>query len=63
MEKYKILQELINQWVEREKEKLKELREYEGINSPAVCRAVGALSAYEQVLSDIAELEREAVIS
>ena len=61
--KYKILKELINEWIEREQENLKESLELAGHNSPGACMAMGALDAYKQVLSDINELEAEVVLS
>lgn len=62
MSKYKIIKELINERIDREKENYQEARELSGVNSPGACMASGAIDAYNTVLSDIAELEREAVI-
>lgn len=54
MKKYDLLKELINAWIEREKENIEECH---GIQS-----AQGALNAYRQVLFDIEELEQEVTI-
>jgi hypothetical protein len=62
-EKYKIIKELIGEWIEREQENYEEAVESAGINCCGACMASGALEAYRQVLSDIESLEQEAVIS
>lgn len=62
-DKYKILKELINEWIEHETENYNEARSLAGINSPGACMASGAIDAYRQVLSDIEELQMEAVPS
>lgn len=63
MSKYTILKEQINEWIEREKQNLKEAMEDGGINCIGAGMAMGALDAYRQVLLDIEELERVAVIT
>ena len=62
MSKYKILKELINEWIEREKEDLAECKDHGGYNTVGAGMAMGALEAYRQVLTDISQLERTAVI-
>lgn len=62
-EKYKILKQLIGEWIERETENLIDIRKTNGVNCVAYGMASGALDAYKQVLSDIEELESEGVIN
>lgn len=62
MNKYQILKELINAWIEREKENMQDIRRTNGTNCAAYSMALGAVDAYQQVLTDIAELETEAVL-
>jgi hypothetical protein len=57
--KYDTLKELIGEWIEREEENLEEARASAGINCAGAGMAMGALDAYRQVLSDIADLEAE----
>ena len=63
MSKYKILKELINDWIDREKENFDEARKSAGVNCAGAAMALGAIDAYKQVLSDIDELEQEASIT
>lgn len=62
MSKYKILKEQINAWKYREHENLAEAQRLAGNNSPGFAMALGAIEAYDQVLSDIEELESCIVI-
>ena len=59
MKKYDKLKELINEWIEREKENYDEAKRSAGINCCGCCMASGALDAYKKVLADIKELESE----
>ncbi len=59
MSKYAVLKELINEWIERERENMEEALP-SGVNCAGYCMAAGAFEAYCQVLSEIAELETEA---
>lgn len=63
MSKYDVLKELIGEWIEREKENFEEARQSAGVNCPGACMASGAIEAFRQVLSDIEEFERVAVLS
>jgi hypothetical protein len=63
MSKYKILKELICEWIDREQENFSEAKQSAGINCPGACMALGAIDAYKQVLEDISSLEQEAVLS
>ena len=60
-DKYKILKEVINEWIEREHENLHDAVKSAGSNSVGAAMCMGALEAYKQVLSDIEELEMVAV--
>lgn len=60
---YKILKELINEWIELEKENYSEAKAVAGIDCAGACMANGAIDAYKQVLSDIEELEKEVATS
>lgn len=62
MSKYAVLKELVQAWINQEKENMQEAKSA-GINSPAFCMAIGAHDAYKQVLSDIAALEAEVGIT
>jgi len=61
-QKYLILKELISEWIEREMENYEEAVRLVGTECPGACLAAGALDAYQQVLRDIEELEREASV-
>lgn len=61
-DQYKILKELINQWIEREEENYDEAKVF-GVDCAGAAMALGALDAYNQVLSDIASLEQTAVLT
>jgi hypothetical protein len=63
MSKYEILKECIGEWLERERDNYEEAKKSAGTNCPGACMAAGAIEAYEQVLSDITELEKEVLIS
>lgn len=54
------LKELLQEYIEREKEEFKDAKESAGPNCPGACLALGALDAYRQVLTDIEDLEQEA---
>jgi hypothetical protein len=58
MSKYAILKELINEWIERERENMEHALPF-GVDCAGYSLAAGAFEAYCQVLSDIAELESE----
>lgn len=60
-EKYKILKELIYEWIERETENLLEIRKDGHSNTVGEGMAMGAQEAYHQILNDINELEKEAI--
>lgn len=62
MSKYDVLKEMISEWIELETENYKEAKNLAGINSCGACMAAGAVDAYKQVMSDIAELEAEVVV-
>jgi hypothetical protein len=62
-DKYKILKEAINEWIDLETENFNEAKASAGVNCAGAAMALGALDAYRQVLSDIKELEMVAVIS
>jgi hypothetical protein len=62
MSKYKILKELINEWLETETENYSEAMRLGGGNMPGACMASGAIDAYRTVLKDIEELEKEAAV-
>jgi hypothetical protein len=62
MNKYKVLKELINQWIKRETENYSEAMRLGGGNMPGAYTASGAIDAYKTVLKDIEELEKEAAV-
>lgn len=62
MNKYDVLVELIEEWIESEQESYEEARESAGVNCCGACMAQGALDAYRQVLADIASLQETAEI-
>lgn len=57
MNNYSALKEQIDDWIQREKENLEEATKVAGINCVGAGMAMGAIDAYEEVLSAILELE------
>lgn len=59
MSKYSILKETVNAWIRQELQNIEDYTRVGDVNSPGLSMSLGALSAYEQVLVDIEELEKE----
>ena len=60
MNRCQILKELIRSKIENERENLNEARSA-GTNSPGYSMAIGAIDAYNIILSEIDELETEII--
>ncbi len=61
MSKYEILKEFIEESLEREKENFREASKSAGVNCAGASMAIGAVDAFEEVLTYIEELEEEAL--